>query len=274
MSKSYYLWNKKSESPTSLHLWCKPSSSLCWTLSCCFHTCLHPSILHKAASPILQEQIWSHHSLISNPPASLHGTWDEITTPYLECPLPPSAHFLVHITPAALVFIWFLDYIFTRDLCSGHDFLLECSIPWSSHGISCHSSVSFNATSSERSPPSPPATEALSVTPPSNSLHITHHCWWQLFTICLPHLPHEFNGTQNLFLSLLLLHLQWLESLSWGSNKWKKKKSTKGRVIKLSWQTMLLWNYLQKQKGFIHYNVSLVGYRINTVKFWEINDRV
>ena len=158
---------------------------------------------------------------------------------------------LVHITPAAPVFIWFLDYIFTRDLCSSHDFLLECSIPWSSHGISCQSSVSFNATSSERSPLSPPATEALSITlPSSNSLHITHHYWWQLFTICLSHLPHEFNGTQNLFLSLSLLHPQWRESCSVkeGVNE-KKKKSTKGQAIKLSWQTMLLWNYLGNRKA-------------------------
>lgn len=86
---------------------------------------------------------------------------------------------------------------------------------------------------SQRSPLSPPATEALSTTPPSsNSLHITHHYWRQLFTICLPHLPHEFNGTQNLFLSLSLLHLQWLESYSVkeGVNEKKIHKRTSDKT--------------------------------------------
>lgn len=97
----------------------------------------HITLSFKILQHLLMELRWNPHAL-----------------PWLSSPSLSSflATCLVHITPAALVFIWFLDYIFTRDLCSSHDFLLECSIPWSSHGVSCHSSVSFNATFSEVSP--------------------------------------------------------------------------------------------------------------------------
>ena len=58
----------------------------------------------------------------------------ETKSPSLTLNVPPSRSpflttCLVHGTPAALLFMWFLDDIFTRDLCSSHDFLLECSIP-------------------------------------------------------------------------------------------------------------------------------------------------
>ena len=242
---------------------------------------LPPSIYSPQSSQpnlVRTNLITSLSHLKSSRISSWNLRWNPQALPWMSSPSLSSflTTCLVHITPAALVFIWFLDYIFTRDLCSSHDFLLECSIPWSSHGISCQSSVSFNATSSERSPLSPPATEALSITlPSSNSLHITHHYWWQLFTICLSHLPHEFNGTQNLFLSLSLLHPQWQESCSVkeGVNE-KKKKIHKRTSDKTELTDNASLKLPRKQKGFIHYNVSLVGYRINTVKFREINYRV
>ena len=104
---------------------------------------------------------------------------------------------------------------------------------WAKFKIQSVESELLPPSDSQRSPLSPPATEALSITPPSsNSLHVTHHYWWQLFTICLPHLPHEFSGTQSLFLSLSLLHLQWLKSYSVkeGANEKKIHKRTSDKT--------------------------------------------
>lgn len=107
----------------------------------------------------------------------------------------------VDVTQAALAFIWFLGYILTGDLCSSHDFLLECLVPWSFHVISCHSSVSFNATSSERPSLSPPATD------PSLSHHLLQILCTLLitigdnflFTMCLPHCQVSSMGLRTFF---------------------------------------------------------------------------
>lgn len=118
---------------------------------------LPPSIYSPKSSqpnPVRTSLITSLSHLKSSSTSWWNLRWNPHALPWLSSPSLSSflATCLVHITPAALVFIWFLDYTFTRDLCSSHDFLLECSIPWSSHGVSCHSSVSFNATFSEVSP--------------------------------------------------------------------------------------------------------------------------
>ena len=54
----------------------------------------------------------------------------------------------------------------------------------------------------------------------------------------------------------------------------KKKKTRKRTSDKTELTDNASLKLPRKQKGFIHYNVSLVGYRINTVKFREINYRV
>lgn len=172
---------------------------------------IHPSPKSSQPNPVRTNTIILSH-LKSSSTSWWNLRWNPMPWPVLSLLSSFLATCLVHILPAALVFIWFLDYIFLSDLCSSHDFLLECSIH--DHLMASPvTQVSALMPPSQRSPLSPPAT-SLSTTPASsNSLRYSSLLATAVPLTC-PHLPHEFNGTQAFFLSLSLLHLQWLESYS------------------------------------------------------------
>lgn len=74
----------------------------------------------------------------------------------------------------------------------------------------------------------------------------------------------ELRRSYNLLLSHSLLHPRWSELCS--TKKWvNEKNSTHAPVTRMSWQARLLCNYLQKQKGLLHYNLSLDGHRIKSI---------
>lgn len=97
----------------------------------------------------------------------------------------------------------------------------------------------------------------------SNSLHVTHHYCCYSFTISLPQ-DNMSSERVTTFFCLICCYIPRDELCS--SEKWvNKKNATHAPVTRMSWQARLLCNYLQKQKGLLHYNLSLDGHRIKSI---------